>query len=219
MRVDKTRIHSNPFIGLFCATNDTITLVPTTIKKTEETKVKEVLGTEVFKTTLQGSTLLGVFIRGNNKAFIISDTTRQQDVQKLLDAGIKVKALKLESNAVGNLIAANDKGCLISPEIQSSAKNIEKTLGVPVKKLNVAGISLVGSSIVCTNKGFIINPNASEDEFNQVKKVLGVNGRPTTANFGDPLLAHSILVNKHGLLIGENTSGPEITRITNGLKA
>ncbi|MEK6902504.1 MAG: hypothetical protein AABX02_02875, partial [archaeon] len=54
-------------------------------------------------------------------------------------------------------------------------------------------------------------------EMEQLEAIFKVPGMTTTANYGDAFIGNSVLVNKHGGVVGERTSGPELARIDEGL--
>ncbi|MBN1160058.1 MAG: translation initiation factor IF-6 [Candidatus Diapherotrites archaeon] len=217
MNINKLSLQNNPYIGLFCSTNDKITLVPSLSTAKEINIIRDMLGTEVIKTRVCGTYLIGVFVRGNSKNFVIGDALSEDEKQKLKDLGLKLVEIPSNLNAFGNLIACNDKAAIIAPELKDKKKQIEKALDVKAKEMIIAGLNIVGSCLTVTNKGFVVNPNISEKDFKGLEKLFGVKGIVSTANYGDRFVSHSVLANSNGAVVGTLTTSPEIIHITEGL--
>jgi len=66
---------------------------------------------------------------------------------------------------------------------------------------------------VATNDGVLCHPKATEDELTLLDDHLGVHADVGTVNYGAPLVGSGLLANDHGYVVGEDTTGPELTRI------
>ena len=120
--------------------------------------------------------------------------------------------------ALGNLIALNENGMLLSPSIEKrQQKEIERFFGIPAQSFTIAGSDLVGSGITCTKQGFIAHPKILQKEFNALKKLFCVSGKATSVNYGDAFVGNSVLANAYGALVGTNTTPSELLRIDEGL--
>ena len=117
--------------------------------------------------------------------------------------------------ALGNLVACNDKGAVISPKISDPAL-VEDVLGVKVKVMEIAGHEEVGSCCIATNKGFIAHPEA-EDELRLLKRILKVEGKTGSVNFGFPFVKSGLVANSNGYLAGLGTTGIELGRVDEAL--
>jgi len=94
---------------------------------------------------------------------------------------------------------------------------IEDCLGVETEYCNLAGMSTVGSAGIATNKGCLLHRDASGDEIKIVEQILKVNVGIGTANFGSPFVGCCIIANNNDVIVGESTTGPEITRMQEAL--
>lgn len=219
MRIIKKTFGGNPYIGLFTCTTDKICLASQILTDKDVKELEDVLNVEVIRTEISNTNLIGVFLAGNSKGFILPEITEKSELKMFEEQGIPHKVIHGHYTALGNLVAANDKGCFISKIILDDAvKEIKEFFGDINYRTDFLGKSeLVGSSTVATNKGFLVTPNIEEEEFEAMEKIFQVSGQATTANYGDPFVRHSVIANSFGVAIGEQTSGPEILRIDDGL--
>jgi translation initiation factor 6 len=215
MNIARTRLMGSNYIGLFGICNDKICLVPPSVEESAMKKIEEILEVKTVKTTLYASSLLAAFGKMNNKYAYIPKYANQKEIETI-EKEIKVKIIDTE-HALGNLMDLNDNGAIISRSLQKRAvEEITKT-GLKVSQLNIARIEVVGSCLLATNKGFVVNPNATREEVETISTTLGVKGGSSTANTGDMFIRNSILANTKGILIGESTTPFEINRIEEAL--
>ncbi len=215
--IRKISIFGSPFIGVYVSSNSDLCVCPLSMPKTAEKIIKETLNVEVFKTTIDGSPLIGTLLVMNSKGAVVTNFADDKDVEFLFD---KMNVLFIEDkiNAVGNDILVNDKAAMIHVNFDSSTiKLIEDALDVEVVKGTIGGIKTVGSAAVVTNKGMLVHPETGEEEIEYLKDLFGVPVYITTANYGSLYLGGSIVANSHGAVVGEKTSTVEIDRIENGL--
>jgi translation initiation factor 6 len=216
MHIDRASIKASPYLGIFAAVSDNLALVPLSSTPQEAKQFGEVFGAEVLKVTLAGSSLLGVLAQGNKNGFLVSRITEEGELKKLNEAG--VKTLPVSLTAPGNLLSFNDSFGVCAESIpEKEVKAMESFLGVKFKQKNIVGTEVTGSNIVISNKGFIVNPEVSDEEFKALESHLQLKGLVTTANYGDPFVANSVVANSSGVLAGELTSGPEMMRIDEAL--
>jgi len=135
-----------------------------------------------------------------------------------LNLGINVEILKSNLNALGNDILANDKFAIVNPEYSSEAvKQIRDVLGVEVLSMQIGEFKTVGANNILTNKGLLINNNATDEQMAKINKFVGLNSTRTTANVGSLAIGLSVVANSKGALIGEDTTGFELARIIQSL--
>ena len=136
-RVD---IVGNPNVGVFTLATDDIALVPYNLLDERAEIIKETLEVEVVKTSISGSSLIGSLAVANSNGIVVSPHVLDREVKQLKDAGLKVAAIPGPYTAVGNIIAANDKGAIASPFLNPEAiEVIEDTLDVDVKTSHIVG--------------------------------------------------------------------------------
>lgn len=90
-------------------------------------------------------------------------------------------------------------------------------LEVDVKVSTLAGLNIVGSMGAATNRGALLNPQASSEEIGIIEDTLGVEADVGTVNHGVTLIGACSVANSNGVLVGEETTGPELARIEEAL--
>jgi translation initiation factor 6 len=119
---------------------------------------------------------------------------------------------------MGNMVLANDKGALASPNLSADAiETISKTLGVPTEQGTIAGINNVGAAGVATNKGALLHPDATAEEAEAAEEILGVPVDVGTGCGGVKYVGVCMIANSYGAIVGETTTGPELGRIESAL--
>ena len=217
--MDKASMFGNPFIGIFAKTNDSFTLAGI---GTSEKFIRhlDILKTKIIPASIFDSDLLGLYSIMNNKGILITSLASEKEIEiiKKNAKGVNVGVLKTRLNALGNHIAANDHGAVINPDMgPEDAKKIADILDVEVVRSTIAGYKNVGAVVLATNNGFIAHPKASEDEIALLRDMFNEQGGIGTANTGIPFLSISIIANKNGFVIGEQTTGYESHRINDCL--
>ena len=216
MNVAKTKILGSNYIGLFGITNDNLCFLPERVEERAKKIIAETLDVKVETTNLYSSELLSVFAKMNNKYCILPNFADSKEIEKI-EKEIKVKILKTQQ-ALGNLIELNDNTAIVSKILEESVINELKNSGLNVLATNIGNSEVTGSSIVTTNKGFLINPYANKEEIKKISEALKINGGSSTANSGDYLVRNSVLANKNGMVLGEQTTPFEINKIEEALE-
>lgn len=218
MEIGKAAVRGSPYVGIFSSLTDKLCLLPTAEQEEKAKFFSEFFGVEVFRTTLANSSLLGIFAAGNKKGFVVSGIVENYEVENMEKAGIKVMQVPGIA-AIGNLIEANDKFGLCSRVFSmETKKKMEKFLGIKMEYAEIAGSDLIGACLVATNRGFLMNPNASKKEFGSVGKSFGMRGKAATLNYGDVFVGNSIIANSNAAIVGLQTSGHELIKIDEGLR-
>ncbi len=215
MTIIKKDIHRNTHVGLFMLATDRFVLVPEYLEEDEVEEIARTLKVDPVPARVSGTSLIGVFAAGNSNGVIFPYIAREDEVENLREHGIDVLIIKDVPTALGNLIAANDRGTIISKSIRAeNAQKIAEFLGVEeYRHMNVAGSELAGASIVATNRGFLAHPNTTEEEMKVLKAVFGAEGATTTVNYGDPFVRTAVVANSHGVIVGDDTTPVELMRI------
>jgi translation initiation factor 6 len=214
MPVLKKNLMKNPNIGLYMLATDEYCLVPDYIEEKYGKELREIFEVDVIPTRIAGTNLIGVFASGNSRGVVVPWIAADEEVDTLKEAGIKVLKVYDRTTALGNLIAANDRGAVISDAVSDrAAKEIGEFLDIKWKRMSLAGMEVVGAALVATNKGFVAHPSISEMEMEELKKLFEVEGITSTVNFGDPFVRTGIVANSKAVLVGEDTSPVELMRI------
>ncbi len=209
-RMDFNRI---PFIGAYSLCTDKLCLIPEHVHLRPDNT--HVLGVPVIRASVSDSPLLGILLAGNSQCLLCSDLF---EVQLPSDLDVDVEYLPGKHTALGNLVLANDKGAIVSPELSSSVvRMIADGLGVEVERGTIAGHSTVGAVAVVTNRGALLHPDVSESEAKLVEEILKVPVDVGTACGGVSFLGLCVIANSNGALTGSTTTGPELGRIESSL--
>ncbi len=207
MRFAKVDINGDPNIGLRGFATDSYLLCGCEIPESC------ILGVEVVKTTLFQTELVGLFAAGNSYGIVTHKLVEEEEVKKIkafLDLNILL--LDTRETAIGNLILCNDKGCIISPLLKEHKKEIESTLSCEVEVSTVAGLSIVGSCGIATNKGCLLHRDVKEEEAEVIEGVLKVRVDVGSVG-GSPFVKAGIIANSNAVLVGNTATGPELERI------
>jgi translation initiation factor 6 len=218
MRLELGTVRESPFVGIFSIATEKVLFLPKTVSRKEEKRMTGLFGAEVVKASIANSNLLGVLAAANSRGLLVGRIIEDGEKKELEEAGIRVKKLS-EATAVGNLLAVNDsKGVCSGLFSENQVKEIEGFFGVDLMKTSIAGSDVVGASIVATNKGFVLNKNASSQEAEAIESHFGLEGAKGTANAGDLFLGNSVVANSKAGLAGIFTTGFEMARIDEGLR-
>ena len=177
-----------------------------------------VLEVEVVKSSIAGSNLIGSLAVANSDGIIVSPHVLDREVKQFEELGLNVASLPSQYTAVGNIVACNDTGAIVSPFLSEDAINvIENALNVDVEAQAISGSDIVGSLIKVTNKGFLISKDATSSEINLARKVFGVEGDIGTVGKGIPLVGACSIANSNGAIVAKGSTGPEMARVEEAL--
>ena len=225
MELRKGTMKNSPFVGVFAKATDAFVLVPKQAQKKEIAGLRDFFGVEIISTNIVNSSLLGVYAIANKHGVMLPELSEESELKQLEQAGLRVKKLswkeeekKKTTEALGNLFALNDsKGVYSKMVPKEKVKEIENFLKVELEQVEIAGSDLVGSAMVATNRGFIAHAGTTKKELEFLEKLLGVKGKATSANYGDPFVGKSVVANSNAALVGLHTTPHEMFRIDEGL--
>lgn len=203
--IQKTTFQQSPNIGIFSNSNNEVTLVPPATPDGFKEKIKNTLGTQVLETTVSNSTLIGIFTALNDEKIIVPPTTTEREEEKLQGHFNQVIKLQTKYTAIGNLITMNNQSI--------AASNMINTDKIDFKNLDIAGTDLIGSCIFLTDEGFLSHRNSTKQELQEIQETFKAEGDVGTVNFGDPYVSTGMIGNEQGILVGDQTTGPELNRI------
>ena len=215
----------NSNIGIYAYANDKILILPPGIKKEDVNEITSILGTIPIEVKIAGTILNGIFIAGNNNAIILPRILYDEELEylkrQIKEHGVDIGVLVSESKytALGNLILCNNRGCIISILIEDNeARKISDVLGVEVIKSRLVNVDVPGSVAVTTDHGGVIHPDASENDLKLIREITKVNVEYATVNAGIPYVKSGLIANNKGVVVGGNTTGPEVLRIKIGFE-
>ncbi len=158
--------------------------------------------------------LVGLFTAGNSNCILFPSNTTEREREQLEESGIDFLVLESRENALGNLVLANDNGAIISEKLSDYREEIEDALGVRTEVGEVAGLPGPGVCAAGNNNGALLHREATEEEAENIQDVLGVEHVDIgTINMGSPYIGSGLVADDENVLVGEDTTGPEIGRI------
>ena len=219
MNLLKRNINGNSYVGAFSSSSEDITLISRGVSTKDESIVKETLGTDVFRISISGSNLVGIYAVLNSNGILLPEMTYTEELKELshLKDKLGIGTLKSDMNALGNNILANDKIAIINPNFQrAEADVIADVLDVEIIRMAVGGYETVGANNILTNNGMVLNNFASDSEVEEAKSLVD-NVSQSTANLGSVFIGLASVANTKGLMVGEDTTGFELARMEEGL--
>jgi len=205
-----TNFNSNPNIGLYGYATDKYGLIGTEVPEDIAKEIGEVLDVPIIRMNIAGTSLLGVFLNGNNNCLLVPKIAFTNELEILDRHKIKYRLIDTKLTCLGNNIICNDNGCLVSNEYgEKEIKIFKDALKVNVVKAKIAGLSTLGSLAVHTKKGLLCHHEVLEHEAKLLNKILKVEVFTGTVNMGVPFIGSGILCNNKGFVIGDASGGPE----------
>lgn len=216
MDIIKYDVYRGPNIGIYTNVNDDYVFIPNGFTKSKAENLADYLDASYVFTSIANTRLAGVLMVLNNHGILIPRTSAQYELEHLeKSTGLDVTVIDTKYTALGNMIAVNGKGAVVSPMISKEhIKQIEDALDVEVIQKKVAGYHQVGAMVVVTDNGGIIHPETDEKDIKAISDVMGVHIEAATINGGIPFVSSGILANNHSAVVGRPTNGPEIMMLT-----
>tara|TARA_B110000438_G_scaffold143056_1_gene137940 strand:- start:8364 stop:9041 length:678 start_codon:yes stop_codon:yes gene_type:complete len=223
MALIQKNLFNSPYSGVFCATNDTLTLIPPGIPGDDMQAISEALGTQSEVITVGGSSVLGTLLTMNNKGILVSNLVTSLEIEKFESIskiyGLKFGILSDRSNANGNNFLINDNGGFCNENLSSSSiRSAEEVLGIKIKALSLNKMDTLGMIGCINNKGGLCHPDISDEDRYTMDKLLGVPVMDGTVNFGMPLVGAGVVSSSNGAVCGQQSTGIELGRIEEALK-
>jgi translation initiation factor 6 len=212
----KYDVYRGPNIGIYTNVNDDYVFIPNGFTKSKAENLADYLGATYVFTSIANTRLVGTLMVINNHGILIPRTSAQYELEHLeKSTGLDVTVIDTKYTALGNMIAVNSKGAVVSPMISKEhIKQIEDALDVEVIQKKVAGYHQVGAMVVVTDNGGIIHPETDEKDIKAISDVMGVHIEAATINGGIPFVSSGILANNYSAVVGRPTNGPEIMMLT-----
>lgn len=216
-KIEKTSILGSPHIGIFAYANNLFAIVPQGTTRSTQKTIEETLEVDVIEATIGGSRLLGIFLAGNDNVLLISPIIYPEEldyIRSQLRGKIRIEVFETKNTAIGNLLTINNKGAIASIDFtEEEVVTLKNLLGVNVKRMELLNYKAIGSLIACNDKVALAHPLLKEEETKIISEALDVAVSGATVNEGIGLVKSGVLINNKGLLVGSNTTGPELMNI------
>ena len=141
MAIYRYTVYKSPNIGIFVKANDSIILVPYGFAETKTEKLADYLQVSEVYTSIAGTRLLGPMTVMNNNGMLLPPIASDEEVQMLKRSShLNVERVKSKFTAIGNLIATNDNGAIVSPLFKGETdRQVQDVLGVLTNSMTVGG--------------------------------------------------------------------------------
>jgi translation initiation factor 6 len=209
----------SPYVGVFARATDHVLVVRSDAESDVVDAITEELDVPVVATTVGGSGTVGALVAGNENGLLVTSRAKEREKETIESAaGVPVFELPGRINAAGNVVLANDYGAYVHPDLSDSAvEAVESALEVPAERGDIADVRTVGTAAVATNEGVLCHPKAREPEMEAIEDHLDVRVDIGTVNYGAPLVGSGLVATEAGYVTGDDTTGPELTRIEDAL--
>jgi translation initiation factor 6 len=216
--IELLSFNQNSNIGMYAFATDEFCLLGREIDEKYDKIIESILKVPIHRITIAGTTMTGVFLAGNANCVLVPKITFDYELKELEKLGIKYQVIDSDITALGNTIVSNKNAVYVSDEFSARVKKIIRTaLDLPLKPGKIAGLSAVGSCLVVNDKGALIHRDAELFEIDLIKDFFKVNVTEGTINMGSPYVRSGIIHNNKGLLIGQNSGGPEASNADEAL--
>ena len=219
MAVYLSSIVGSASIGVYSLANDKIAVIPKMVPLKKAERTAEWLKVKLVHSSICGSVLVGALACANSNGILLPHFIREEElavVKSCFEGAITV--METKKTAYGNLVLANDYGAVVDPRFkESQIKQIAETLGVDAVTGEIAGLPYVGSLAVATNKGVLAHPLLKDEERKILESVFKVPVDVGTVNCGIHYVGTGLIGNRHTVVAGSLTTGPEMFIIGNAL--
>ena len=215
-------LFNSPYSGVFCTTNDTLTLVPPGIPQDDMEAISKALETTVEVITIGGSRVIGTLVAMNAQGLLLSNLATSREIEKLdkivSDLDLRMGVISDRSNAIGNNFLVNDNGGFCNERLGSRTRELaQEVLGVEITPKSLNQMDTLGMIGCVTNKGGICHPDITARDRQMMEKVLDVPIMEGTVNFGMPLVGAGVVASSNGAVCSRQSTGVELGRVEEAL--
>ncbi|MFV2016538.1 MAG: translation initiation factor IF-6 [Candidatus Heimdallarchaeota archaeon] len=207
----------NSSIGIFSMATNSYAIFPYATKPRTFDIISQTLDVPIIQSTVANCNLLGLFTCGNTHNLILPDLVSEDEfilITSKVPDDVEIHTFNSKITALGNSIVCSDSVAIVHAEFTSSEiKLIENYLDVEVIKRRVNNSPLVGSLIFRNDNGFLTHPLITLEELEWLSNTFKTRGDVVTINRGTPYPRPGIVGNNKGVLIGSDSSGPELMRV------
>lgn len=220
MHVLTTNFNGINNIGLYGFANDKFALIGKEVPDDIAKDISKVLKVPVHKITIAGTSLIGVFVAGNNDKILVPAIIFDEEKEALREAEVDFEVFDTKLTCLGNNMIVGDKKAILSKDFsESEEKRLANALNVETIRETLGGIFAIGSLVVLNQsrkKALMSNDFYHEDQ-KLLEDTFDVVATPGSINMGSPYIRSGIICNVNGFIVGSNSGGPEITNADEAL--
>ena len=215
-------LFNSPYVGVFCTTNEVLTLIPPGIPKDDVEAISGALGTTVEPVTIGGSRVVGTLVAMNGHGLLVSNIATSREIEKLeklaSDFNLRLGVISDRSNAIGHNFLVNDSGGFCNERLGSQTRELaQEILGVEITPKSLNQMDTLGMIGCVTNKGGLCHPDIEAQDRETMERILAVPIMEGTVNFGMPLVGAGVVASSKGAVCGRQSTGVELGRVEEAL--
>ena len=215
----RTRYEFSSDIGVYSKLTNSYCLVGQASSENFYSSIQKELGNHIpiIHTTIADTNIIGRMVAGNKKGLLVPSNITDIELKNLrnsLPDSVKIRKMDDRLLSLGNCISCNDFVALIHPEFDKESEElISDILGIEVFKTTIAGNGLVGTYSSFDNKGGIVHPATSMEEFEELANIMQLPIGAGTVNRGSEQIGSGIIVNDWIAFCGQECTFAEIENI------
>jgi len=216
MEIVKASIWKTPYIGAYSKVVEECAILNKNTPRGFSEKIIEVLKVgSVAVTNIAGVHAVSSMIAANSNFIIVPDTIEEEELNELKKLGKEVLVVDSKLKAWGNMMLLSDKGVLFSTRVpKRDVDKIIDSLNVDYGFSTLANYAAIGALAVIGGGVCFVSKLLNEDERKLIEDLLKLKTYAVTVNNGLMFIRLGMLVNHHGILVGESTTGAELMDIS-----
>lgn len=202
----------NNEIGAYICLTNTYAIVGRSQSSVAVDLIKNKLDLPIVEATINNINTIGNLCAGNKYGLVCSHLINDQEllhIRNSLPENIRVARIHEKLNALGNNILCNDHVAIVHPKFENTDA-LEAILNVPVYKMALGEMPLVGTYGVMNSTGLLAHSGMNELELKELSSLLKVNVISSTVNQGKPGVGSGILANDYMCIFGRRCTNVEI---------
>ncbi len=216
-KVSLLEFENNPNIGLYMFVNDKFCLLGAEVEEDVKKEIKNILNVPIYKISMLGTDLVGVFVAGNNdKIFIPEVFDYEMELMDKIakDHDVELIVINDKVNTFGNNFCVGDDVILASKDYKTEfLQDLADISGYNILPIGTNEFRGAGGIARFIDGKFFVSQELDEEDFTDIIDKVGGVG---TINAGSNFIASGVIGNKNGLLIGSLSSTIEIQGVVEG---
>lgn len=211
MHLLMTNINGNPNVGFYGFANNQYALIGREVPAALAQEIGKVLKVPMHQISIAGTSLLGLFLAGNDHTLLVPNIAFDSELRVLDKLGVPYKVIESRLTALGNNILCSNTGALVHDEFSADTKKrIRQALNVKLHPGTIAQLPTVGAVGAVNSRAAVIHRDATAEDLTEVRELLGLEVETATLNRGSPYLRSGVLCNDHGMVVSDQSWGPEV---------